>query len=284
MNLRIIFQKLTCLFIVIIFLAAASQDLAAQKKNYTGKPVTQKGLVEVLRSKKYQAGEIVEVIAEQGVNFRLTPTVRTELIAAGARPEVIAAVEKNYRGAAAKTTGVSTGAKSYEDLLEQAVRQFDVEKNAGEAVKSLNAAVKLRPEKPRAYQLLGYMNLYGFENFGQAEKYMREAVSRGGSAVFRVRHAHDVTFSYSCIGSLYITKSRVRFEGDSNEHTFNVPDSDIAKIKTVGGLGKILQRKGGTFQIVIRDRSEAGDKDKYNFSPLTGEDEESKMIIRLINK
>lgn len=273
-----------CLSVLIIGFVCLPEKMTAQKRVYIGKPVTQKGLLEVLRSKKYQAGEIVEVINEQGVNFRLTPMLRSELVAAGARPEVIAAVERNYRGETAKTKNAPAASKSYEDLLEQAVRQFDVEKNKTDALKTLTAAIKLNPQKPRAYQLLGYVNLYGFENFAEAEKNMRASLARGGSAVFRVRHSHDVTFSYSCAGSLYITKNRVRFEGDSNEHTFNVPNSDIAKIKTDGGFGKILKRRGGTFNIVIRDRSEAGDKDKYNFSPLTGEDEESKMIIRLVNK
>ena len=62
-----------------------------------GKPTTQAGLVKTLRSKQFQTRQIVGFIEERGVDFKLTPAVEADLVAAGARPQVIEAVRNNYR-------------------------------------------------------------------------------------------------------------------------------------------------------------------------------------------
>lgn len=72
-------------------------NVAAQK--YVGSPVTKPRLVGVLRSKSLQTREIVKILNESGADFQITDSVESELIAAGARPEVLAAVRNNYRSA-----------------------------------------------------------------------------------------------------------------------------------------------------------------------------------------
>ena len=275
-------RKVICLFALIVCLNLSAVEANAQKRAYTGEPVTQYGLLKVLNAKQYQTRQIIQVITSQGVDFRLTSAIRSELAEAGARPDLLQAVEQNYRG---KISGGKTGGGSnYENLIETAMEQFNSEKNTAEAIKILEKAVKVNPKNSKAFQLLGYVKLYGLEDFEAAEKDMRKAIALGGSAVFRISHAHDLTFSYSCEGSLYISKNDVRFEGDNNEHTFDVPKRDITNVKTLGGWGKLIRRKSGAFKIVIRDRmdEDKDDKDKYNFSPLTGEKKEAKLVIKLI--
>lgn len=350
--------------IVCLVILTAYGNLLAQ---YKGLAVKKEKLISVLRSKQLQTREIVDIIKSNGVDFQLTPTVETELVSAGARPEVIEAVRGNYRLAAevskpATTTGNKTKytgnpltkdaivallengvsdaqvrknvetrgvsfqatpqviseikkaggsialvhligasyintnkgnagnnsvaavnpAAIYDGLIDKAVDQYDNKKDKQGALATLQEAVKLNPNNARAYQLLGYMNLYGFNNFVEAERNMKESINHGGSAVFRVFHDHTGTFSESCRGSLYIAKDTVRFESDDNVHTFQTTDADIQKIKTNSAFKRAFQSKNGSFQIVLK----SGDKDnvKYSFAPLTNNIEESKMVIRLIGK
>lgn len=135
----------------------------------------------------------------------------------------------------------------------------------------------------RAYQLLGYMNLYGMSNFNEAERYMKESLARGGSAVFRVFHDHDGLFTDTCNGSLFIAKDTVRFESDNNVHTFQTNDTDIKQVKTNSVFKRAFQTKTGSFKIVLK----SGDDPqgiKFSFAPLTDNIAESKLIIRMIGK
>lgn len=301
MNNRILFKtKLFASFILLcLCLSAFSVVAAAQSDNGAA---SKEKLIGLLESKQYQAADIAEVIRKIGVNFQLTPEIERELIAAGARPVVITAVRSSYRPAI--VGGKNVGAKSlppknqnapkipntaknnvtnYDVLIDQALSLFYKDQKTDRAVETLQRAVKLSPRDSRAYQSLGFMHLYGFRNFSEAESFMQKALEFGGSAVFRVRHSHDKTFSYTCTGSLYVSRSAVKFESDDNRHTFQTPDSGIAKIAELSSLRRLFQRKGGAFKIVLRDRKE-DDKDTFNFSPLTGKSEESEMIIRLVGK
>lgn len=363
-----------CAILIAIGILGAYSISAQKTGDYVGSPVTKTRLIGALRSKSLQTREIVKVITESGVNFQPTPEVEAELIGAGARPEVIAAVRAHYRAEAAPAKNKGNGggggdvrAKSkfsgnplgkdavvallqngvpdaqvrknienrgvnfqitpeikteirqaggsvalvnliaasfdnpnqnsvsnnvsdtgdassrYEDLINQAIDQYDNQKNPPAATASLQQAVKLEPNQARAYQLLGFMTLYGVRDYTAAETHMREAVNRGGSAVFRVFHDHDGIFTDTCEGSLYIAKDTVRFEGDDNRHTFQTADSEIKQIKTNSAWRRALQTKSGSFKIVLKSGEEK-DGIKYSFAPLTDNIAESKMIIRLIGK
>ncbi|MGH9900855.1 MAG: tetratricopeptide repeat protein [Pyrinomonadaceae bacterium] len=341
-------------------------------------PVKKDRLVSILRSKQYQAREIVSVINEVGVDFQLTPAVESELVAAGARPSVLAAVRENYRRPAtpavartnntapsnARRTNPATPAgppltkDAVVALLQNGVAVAQVQRNvesrgvnftmnraiaqeikaaggndaligaiASNAVSSagnngsvnygnssasnnnnrgagyteiierainmtkandvngatalLQQAIQMDASRPAAYQTLGFIALYGRRNFTEAEGYSRQAIERGGSAVFRVDHDHDGIFQQTCQGSLYVSRDTVNFEADDGEHTFGVNDTDIKNIKTNNAFFRAFQEKKGSFKISLK--RDDGSKN-YNFAPLTGALDESKMIIRLVDK
>lgn len=246
---------------------------------YKGEPVEKDRLVKVLRSKQLQTSDVVAVINSNGVDFKLDSKTERELVEAGARPEVLSAVRGHYRSGNKKSK--NNDDNSYDGLLNKSIDSG----GGSQSIASLERAIKLNPNDSRAYQLLGHRYLYNLRDYKQAEFYMQKAISLGGAAVLRVQHAHDVTFTYKCAGSLYISRNSVRFESDdASQHTFNVSKSNITKIETINPFKRLLSRKRGMFKIVINDKKEPGDTDKYSFSPLTETDDEAKLIVRLVGK
>lgn len=283
MNLR---NELKTLFFASLFVAAIGffSINSFGQKTYSGDPVTKDGISKALKLRQFQTADIVKIINEQGVEFKLTNDIEKELVENGARPELIEAIRRNYRGAL-KIKPSATNSNNYDGLVTKAIGLYESERNADEAISILNQAVELEPGKYRAYQMLGYVTLYGKKDFKKAEDHMRKAMELGGSAVFRLKHAHDYNFFKKCEGSFYISNNSVRFEGDDNADTFQVRDSEIVKIDIQGKWSGVftLKMKGSIFHIVIRD-SKGKDEDKYQFSPLTGKDAETKLILRLIGK
>lgn len=84
-------KRIIYLFIIVVFVVSGTIHGQANK------PTTRAGLVKTLRSKQFQTRQIVGFIEQRGVDFKLTPDVEEELIAAGARPQVLEAVRNNYR-------------------------------------------------------------------------------------------------------------------------------------------------------------------------------------------
>ncbi len=274
------FKSLVLLTLMTFCFGFLALESLAQK-TYIDAPVTKNGLIKALRLRQFQTSDIVKIINESGVEFKLTSDIQNELEQAGARPELIEAVRRNFRGALKikPTTSIT-----YEGLISQAINVYESANSSDRAIQILNQAVALDPNKSRAYQMLGYVTLYGKRDFKKSEEYMRKAINLGGSAVFRLRHSHDFNFLQSCSGSFYISKGSIRYEDDENVHTFQVRDADIVKIDTGNKWTGLLKMKGGIFNLVIRDKADVKDKDKYQFSPLTGKGDEAKMIIRLVGK
>lgn len=265
---------------------AAGSALFAQ---YKGAPVKKGRLVQALRSRQLQTQDIVAIINKNGVDFRLTAEIKQALVAAGARPEVIKAVSNNSRlpakneSAAAKTEkNITRRNKSapanYEDLLDQAMYSYNNEKNSKGAIRILETAAKINPNKPEAHQMLGFVHLYGLKNFTQAEKSMRDSFANGGSAVFRVYHDDNGKFTSRCSGSLYISQDNMRFESDNNVHTFETTIVNVDKIK-LDTESTGVWKKHSVFKIFLKIGK---DKAKFRFAPVTGVSEESKMVARFI--
>jgi hypothetical protein len=253
---------------------------------YRGAPVKKDRLVKALRSKQLQTRDIVTVINSNGVDFVLTPETRQMLIAAGARPEVIRAVADNPRLANGetilakkrRTSPKKTSVADYEDLLDRAMFSYKDQKNPRGARQLLETAVRLSPKKPEAYQMLGFINLYGLNNPSEAEKLMRESITNGGSAVFRVYHDDTGSFNGRCSGSLYISPESIRFESDDNRHTFETSAVNIDKIRLDTESNR--EWKNHTiFKIILK----IGKSDmEFRFAPITGKEEESKMVERFV--
>ena len=266
--------------IACLLILSSGMNVFAQ---YKGAPVNQERLLKVLRSRQLQTRDIVSVINSNGVDFRLTPEIRRLLIAAGARPEVIRAAANNSR---IVLKGNSTFAKkqkkksapNYDDLLEQAIYSYKDRKNPGDAARYLQAAVKIKPNQPAAYQMLGFVNMYGFKNLAQAEKLMRQAIGNGGSAVFRVYHDDSGGFSSRCSGSLYISPESIRFESDDNRHTFETSTVNIDRI----GLDTESNKTWKNHSVLKVFLKIGKDKAKFRFAPISGLAEESKMVGRFI--
>lgn len=269
-----------------------------------GKPFSKNELLKIVRAKASSNGVILDLIETRGVEFETNASVEREFITAGASPAIITAMKSAYRGSGSNYNENTTtygdykpgggrtkpGAVNYDDLIGQAIEVYnrDVSSNmpvnsAGRlsAIQILNQAVTLKPNNPIGYQQLGFMTLYGTSNgFSAAENNFKKAIELGGSAVFRVYHDHNGVFTETCNGSLYVSKDKVRFESDDNKHTFDVSDDDIKNIKTNSSFIKMFQNKPGSFKIVLK----SGDNKNFNFAPLTENNEESKMVIRLIGK
>ena len=297
---------LAAVFLLVVHAAPAA---SAQAK----KPISKDGLLKAIRINGLSTAELVQQINQRGVAFAVTPAVEQEMLAAGARPEVIAAARRNYRAGAtpAVAAGGERGGKTnvppargrarpapargpdYDDLTDQATLAYDA-RNPGLAVQLLQQAIQLDPSQPRAYQLLGFTQLYLQDDIASAERNMREAISRGGSASFRVFHDHaDGSFNQTCAGTLFVTQSNVTFKADNGQDTFEALDSQIKEIKVnklvgrgpLGGLlggkgdiGKLFGGKGdlGAFHIKVSKN--------YNFAPLTQKKKESELIIKLVKE
>lgn len=262
-----------CLLILLIGISSFAQQ-------YKGVPVKKDRLVKALRSKQLQTRDIVAIINSNGVDFALTPDIRKSLIAAGARPEVIEAADKNLRLPSENDKFALNKGKSkadYEDLLDQAIYTFKDKNNPKDAVKFLQTAVKLKPSDPAAYQMLGYVNLYGTRDLPNAQKYMKEAVSRGGSGVFRVYHDDDGNFVKRCTGSLYISGDTIRYESDDNIHTFETSTINIDKVKLDRETNSVWKNHP-IFKVFLKIGSQ---KAKFRFAPINGKDLESRMAAQL---
>ncbi|HLM62315.1 MAG TPA: tetratricopeptide repeat protein, partial [Pyrinomonadaceae bacterium] len=142
---------------------------------YKGAPVKRERLLKALRSKQLQTGDIVTIINRNGVDFSLTEEVKKSLVAAGARPDIIRAIEENQRFAANENEIIAknkrrnkTSVTNYDELLDQALYSYKDQKNPKEAARFLETAVKMNPKDPKAYQMLGYISLYGLNDPTQA--------------------------------------------------------------------------------------------------------------------
>ena len=275
--------KVTTAFLLILIAAGSA---FAQ---YKGAPVKKDRLLQALRSRQLQTGDIVTIINSNGVDFRLTEEVKKSLVAAGARPEVIKAVADNprlisksetarARSGNNKTVRAKIAPLDYDDLLDQALFYYKNKRNPKGAVRILQSAVKVKPKNPAAYQMLGFVYLYGLNDPALAEKFMRASFENGGSAVFRVFHDDDGDLKKRCMGSLYVSQNVLRFESDDNVHTFETTIVNVDRMKLETESSR-EQKKYSVFKIFLKI---GDDKAKFRFAPLTGQERESKMVERFI--
>lgn len=259
----------------------------AAKTKFTGLPLAKDAVITLLQNGVADA-QVRKNVEARGASFKPTAAEKTEIRNAGGSVALInllvaSYVDPNQNAASNNDTGAkSTGSDKYEGLVDKAVVQYDTAKDTTGAITTLQQAVQADPNEARAYQQLGYMYLYGQKNFDEAEKNMREAITRGGSAVFRVFHDHDGMMKETCQGSLFIAKDTVRFESDDNKHTFETTDVNIKDVKMNSVFKTFYKMKAGSFKIVLK--SGETDSVKFSFAPLTDNALESKMIIRLIGK
>lgn len=259
---------------------------------YKGEPVKQDRLIKALLSKQLQTRDIVAIIKSNGVDFNLTPELIKTLVAAGARPAVINAVSENLRLTVnssntsspttrdRKTDARKPPALTYDELLEQAMFNYKELKNPQDAVGLLESAVELKPNDPSAYQMLGFVHLYGLNNLTEAREYMRKSIKNGGSAVFRVFHDDNGNFTKRCAGSLYISPVDIRYESDDNLHTFETSTVNIDKLK-LDNESSPIWKNHPVFKVFLK----IGDAEaKFRFAPVSGMKEESNMVAFFVKE
>jgi PDZ domain-containing protein len=179
----------------------------------------------------------------------------------------------------------SNAGPNYDDLTDQATAAIatalaasDIS-SANYALTLLQQALRLDASRPTAYQLLGYLQLYGFHNIVLAEQSMRAAIEHGGSAVFFVAHDDGGVFSSSCTGSLFVSKTSVSYKASNSDHAFETDKSKIQEAK----LNSIVGAHLAAFHLKVMLNDGGKDKTKtFNFAPATSSQAESNLVVNLI--
>jgi hypothetical protein len=255
-----------------------------------GAPLSKAEIVTMLQAGSPPA-KVEQFVEARGVNFQSNAQTAREVKAAGGTNSLVGAIASNYvapgnrrGGAAATPQPAARRGPDYDDLTDQATAAYYA-RDAARAAQLLQQAVQLDPAQPRAYQLLGFTQLYLQNNISAAEANMRKAIELGGSASFRVFHDHaNGSFNSTCSGTLFVTKSNVTYKADDGADTFETDDTSINEIKTnklAGGAFGVLMggKDRGAFHIKVR---RASDTRNYNFAPLTEKRGESELIIKLV--
>jgi hypothetical protein len=250
-----------------------SRGKAGSSPTVSGPPLTSGEVLTLLQS-GVPAARVEKIVEGRGVSFALDPEIARSITAAGGNRSLLGAIGEHFKSApAVNPAPAAAAAVSYEDLVDQATTALDKEQNE-EAIKLLTQAVQMDANKPTAYAFLGWAELYGKGNPGGAEPFMRQAIERGGAAIFRATHDHDglFTLTNTCKGSLFITKNEVTFKADDGGDTFEASDANIKEVKT----NRLVGAQFGAFHLKL------GDGKNYNFAPATKRQVEARMIISLI--
>ena len=257
-----------------------------------GPPLSKNEVVTMLQAGTPPA-RVEQFVEARGVSFQSNAQVAREIKAAGGTNSLVGAVAAAYTApgrartpppAPNRPAPAAARAPDYDDLTDMATAAYDA-RDAARATQLLMQAIQMDASQPRAYQLLGFAQLYLQDNIAEAERNMRKAIELGGSASFRVFHDHaNGSFKETCSGTLFVTKTNVTFKADDARDTFEAEDTLIREIKTNslagGAFGVLLGgRDLGAFHIKVkRDK----DSKNYNFAPLTKKKTESELIITLV--
>ena len=160
--------------------SAASNPSVASKNNnnkkFTGQPLAKDAIVTLLENGVPDA-QVRKNVQARGVNFKVNSQNISEIKRAGGSVALVNLIGASFVSDVGKpsdagnnTTGSTAGSNAYDDLIDKAVDFYDNKKDKQAALASLQQAVKMDVNNSRAYQLLGYMNLYGFSNFAEAER------------------------------------------------------------------------------------------------------------------
>jgi hypothetical protein len=251
-----------------------------------GPPLSKSEIVTMLQG-GLPASRVEQFVEVRGVSFTLTPQISREITAAGGNRSLLGAISEKATSERPSNGDPSSIANSpaarrnagpdYDDLNDQAVAALQ-SNNASYAIRLLQQAVTVEPRKPTAFQLLGFAQLYGNRDILSAERSMRAAIERNGSAAFYVYHGHDKLFSSFCEGSLFVTKQGVTYKAKDGNHTFEALDSQIKET----ALNAFVGSEHGAFHIKVYQDNNRKDSTTYNFAPLTRVKAESSLIMNLI--
>lgn len=261
--------------------------------NVPGGPPLGKNEIITLLQNGVAAARVEQVVEARGVDFQLTPEITRQIMAAGGTRSLVGAISEKSNAPSqpsVDSTGSNSGIRSnsgpnYDDLTDQATATIAAALTASDvtsanyAVNLLQQALRLDPSRPTAYQLLGYLQLYGFHNISLAEQSMRAAIERGGSAVFYVYHDDGGVFTSYCQGSFFVSKTSVSYKASNGSHAFETEKSKIQEAKLNSLVGAYL----AAFHLKVTLNEGGKDKSKtFNFAPATRSKAESNLVVNLI--
>lgn len=246
-----------------------------------GPPLSKNEIITMLQG-GLPAARVEQFVEVRGVSFTLTPEISREITSAGGNRSLLGAITEkttsaNSSHSISQPPSTPKSGPDYEDLTDQAVSYMQ-SSNPRQAVQVLQQAVRIDAARPTAYQLLGFTQLYGFQDVVSAEQAMRAAMERGGNAVFRVYHDHDGFFQTYCQGSFFVSKAGVTFKADDGNHTFAAEDVTIKDT----GINGFVGSQYGAFNIKVYEDSSRKKSKTYNFAPATQKKAEANLILNMI--
>jgi len=105
-GIQVVFGKQISFYVstlALLFTIFVLSSVVFAQSQYRGAPVTKERLSKVLRLKQLSKADIVQVVTRNGVDFKITPAIKNELITAGANAAILAAVQVNFRAAVGKS-------------------------------------------------------------------------------------------------------------------------------------------------------------------------------------
>lgn len=283
-----------------------SGSLSAQK--HAGTPVSKVRLMKVVTSKTSSVPDIIDIIKEQGIDFKVTAAVEEEFLALKTRPQIIEAMRNNYRAPAAvaattartksapvnrgngnknvsQTSAQKTNDEKYEELYYkglQLISQYQKAKSpqqvvgiANQIIEIGNQGIQLDKTRPEAYKIVGSGLIFN-KQFEMAEKFGQEAINLGSSLAFPVYHLSGTPHPET----LYVGKNYITVE--SNQKYFQYSSSEILEVSPQGFYNI---PDGGSVAVLGIATMKDGQSDAWYFIPATsGTTQEAAMIIRLIKK
>ncbi len=177
----------------------------------------------------------------------------------------------------------------YDGILAQ-VRSLTQRNNYQQAVQILNQAIQEYPNRPEAYDALGEIQLYNFNQIGPAVQNYKQSLALGGVATFHVAHDHNGSnFTTVCRGWLKVSRNSVSFEGFDSLDRFRGSRAQVYEAKKNRFQGAGLHIPGvnsnardlEAFHIRLQNK----DGPNYNLAPLSNyKEQETKLILDIIDK
>ncbi|MBI4907230.1 MAG: serine/threonine protein kinase [Acidobacteria bacterium] len=143
----------------------------------------------------------------------------------------------------------------YEELLKQALQAEG--SNTVEAEKLLREATALNPARWEAYNQLAQLLLYKLDRPAEAFPAYSKAVEFGGTATFRVLHAHREGEPGEA--RLNITKETIGLdEPGQAPHSYTVPKTNIKELRT--NRDALRRLRGGNVSSMFHIQLQTGDR------------------------
>ena len=215
--------------------------------------------------------------------MRLDPNVRfaAELLKRLELPPPGATAGGSAGGGGTRAVGSNGVSLQYARLLDDTAAALRAQRMS-EASELLDQMIRLDGNRSEAWSLKGTLAMNTFDNLVSAHENFENALSRGGTILFRVGHDHG-TEQTPCFGMLGLSPAGVTYSGETG-HQFNWPLEAITEAGMNGFYGVLL----GMFHIRAQA---AGRPSTFNFAVVRNTDAQvvnrrpdAEMLVGFINR